>query len=300
MSKENPLQDLEILQLIDIECVIIDGLDGSGKGELTNRISKKLEEAGYDPILIDFPRYHLESGKAIKTELKNPQLNIIQRLNLYALNRLEGLEELVLQVIKSFEEGKNPFIVFDRFTTSNLISIAYELSKSQPELLSKSIEEISQSTINLNGIETNFRQIFEMILNIEHDFLNYLNLEDNFKVIIPEISPEITLTRMDNDMTRGDGTNNRDSYEQSDVQELSAKIYRAVASLFPDRFIFVEQSGRNPDEITEEILSLVNIDVQANIKQIERILSIDIQQLRLTIAEWKAQIFHEPSQKLDS
>lgn len=277
----------EVLEKLMVGTFIIDGLDGSGKGEITERIKRELEKLGYDPISIDFPRYDLDSGKRIREELKNPKLNIMQRLNLYALNRLEGFRELLLKVRDSVEQGKKPFVIFDRFTTSNLISIAYELSKTNPELANATPEELSTMSLNVGGIDLSLELIFGQIINLENQFLDYLNLNHGFKVIIPEISPDITLDRIDKDTSRGNGTNNRDAYEQKPVQQISANLYRAVELIWPGTFVFIDQKGRTPDEIVEEIMQRFVIDERANQEMIKQILDTDIAILLGYINDWK-------------
>lgn len=270
--------------------VIIDGLDGSGKGELTSRISAKLEQEGYTPIVIDYPRYHLQSGIAIKKELRNPQMDIYSRLSLYALNRLESILEIYSAVQKAVSEGRKPALIFDRFTTSNLITLAYELVKMNPNYVDLSAEEIANLEVKIAGVSVPFSLLFQMILNHENQFLSYLGLQNNFKVIIPEISADITIQRMDGDATRGDGTNNRDAYEQLPVQRLSAKVYRAAEILAPGNFIFIQQNERTPDEIAEEILKKIEIDQMGHEEQITKILSIDIEKLKEEVEEWKIEL----------
>lgn len=97
--------------------VVIDGIDGSGKGTQTLLLLKKLKQEKYQTAYFDYPNYNTFFGKMTgeylmgEYGLTHPRLASL----LYALNRWEDKEKIT----QALKEGK--VVVANRYVSANLI-----------------------------------------------------------------------------------------------------------------------------------------------------------------------------------
>lgn len=114
------------MKFLNNKIIVVEGIDGSGKGTQSKNIVKYLKEKGINVIFQDFPTYKTPAGKLLgkylNGELKNKFNKTTFMSSLYALDRLTWLEET------NIESGD--WIVFDRFTYS---SLAFQASLSNEE-----------------------------------------------------------------------------------------------------------------------------------------------------------------------
>lgn len=103
--------------------LVIDGLDGSGKGTVTKMLCQYLQEKGIENNLISFPMYEYDSSIPVKMYLSgklgaNPEDN-----NAYAASMLYAVDRYISfkTVWKSLYEKENSILIADRYTTSNAV-----------------------------------------------------------------------------------------------------------------------------------------------------------------------------------
>src|SRR5690606_536967 len=235
-----------------IHFVAIDGLDGSGKGTLAEEIVNLQIELGRNALLIDFPQYSTKWGKILKYLLTvdDKGLTLPERMAVYALNRLECVDALINEGLKFKEET---VVVFDRFPTSNILTIAYYLAKN--ELKDVELTELEESL--KAKMEVIKKYINEMFV-LDDEFLKVLALE-TVKVCIPKINPRISMERLENDTTR-DGA---DSYENLRVQIIADYLY-GIAATYHENILILEQEGRSPKEIALDIVKLYGLNKSAS------------------------------------
>lgn len=221
----------------------VDGLDGAGKGEITEAMAQIYLENGRNVLLVDYPQYQTPWGKILKKLLAEGggDLSVWERMAIYALNRLESVD-LVLAETSQIEGELT--IVFDRYATSNIITAAYYLANgSLGGFTSKEIEEYLESSSD--EVQLYINEIFE----IDSEFINLLNLEGT-KVCVPRVSPEISLARLKGDSSR----EQLDTYEKSDVQITADYLYAVASKIDSSNIYILEQSGRDPKSIAKDIV----------------------------------------------
>jgi len=127
---KNFLKYINLVRQNKVKFFVFDGLDGSGKGTLANLLCEHLVYNGYNVVFVELPDYSSPIGRLIKDMLKGSfNLVLNQTMALFALNRLEVLPAIILSALKLYaENNKDICVVFDRFVTSNILTIAYNLS----------------------------------------------------------------------------------------------------------------------------------------------------------------------------
>ena len=98
--------------------IVIDGLDGSGKGTQTNLLVQRLRQEGYAVEMADFPQYGNWSAQFVERYLQGEfgSLNEISAKKaslFYALDRYAAS----FQIRKWLEEGK--IVIANRYVSSN-------------------------------------------------------------------------------------------------------------------------------------------------------------------------------------
>ena len=108
--------------------VVIEGIDGSGKGTQTKLLKKELEDAGYDVSYFSFPAYQETVygnlvGKYLNGELG--ELPIEAASTLFAVDRFEKRDAL-LEALATAD-----LVLCDRWCPSNM---AYSVAKKYPDV----------------------------------------------------------------------------------------------------------------------------------------------------------------------
>lgn len=221
----------------------LDGLDGSGKGTLINLLAKQLS-GRYGVLVVEFPIYTTEFGKILTHLLKinDENLSLEERMCVYALNRLESVDCILKQVVELSNECENIFVLFDRFVTSNILTISYYLAKSMER---RNVD--ASSIIEESDLDKHFFAMLEM----DQDFIDILLLRST-KIVVPRIDPKTALERIQSDETR-EGS---DSYEKTTVQIIADDLYTKLLKKNMFDFSFVEQNQKAPEEIIERILKI--------------------------------------------
>lgn len=103
--------------------IVIDGLDGSGKGTQVDLLYSKLKEQGYNVYKMDFPDYNCMSAGAIKMYLNrdlgdNPmELNPYMCSNFYSVNRAVYYHTKLKRIL----EQDDSIVLADRYISANII-----------------------------------------------------------------------------------------------------------------------------------------------------------------------------------
>lgn len=107
--------------------IVIEGLDGSGKGTQTKRLLSELVEQGVSTLQVSFPNYASPSASLVKMYLsgafgKDPaDVNAYAASTFYAVDRFANYETQWKQAYR-----EDTLILCDRYTTSNIV---YQLGK---------------------------------------------------------------------------------------------------------------------------------------------------------------------------
>ncbi len=107
--------------------IVIEGLDGSGKGTQSRLLAEYLEKNNIENIKISFPDYESESSALVKMYLAGDFGTDANAVNAYAASSFYAVDRFAsynMKWKKPYENGK--LILADRYTTSN---ITYQLSK---------------------------------------------------------------------------------------------------------------------------------------------------------------------------
>ena len=97
--------------------IVIEGIDGSGKGTQVELLGKRLEEAGVD-VMLTFEPTRGPIGEIIRGHMKGPFLDDRSLALLFAADRIEHIEKEVSPALLS---GRT--VISDRYAYS---SIAYQ------------------------------------------------------------------------------------------------------------------------------------------------------------------------------
>lgn len=126
--------------------IVIDGIDGSGKGTQVSLLVKKLKSKGVKAEALDFPQYQSFFGQLIGRYLLNEfgRLSPYVASVLYAANRFEFKDKLM----KMREQGR--VIVLNRYVSANQIHQASEIkSKSKRDAFVKWIARMEYEIFGL-------------------------------------------------------------------------------------------------------------------------------------------------------
>ena len=102
--------------------IVIEGLDGSGKGTQAKRLAEALSARGKNPLQVSFPDYESDSSALVKMYLagefgKDPSdVNAYAASSFFAMDRFASYKE---KWGRFYNEGG--IVIADRYTTSNAV-----------------------------------------------------------------------------------------------------------------------------------------------------------------------------------
>jgi len=254
---KNFLKYTNLVRQNKVKFFVFDGLDGSGKGTLANLLCEHLVYNGYNVVFVELPDYSSPIGRLIKDMLKGSfNLVLNQTMALFALNRLEVLPAIILSALKLYtENNKDICVVFDRFVTSNILTIAYNYSK----LLSveyknsfnddKVIFEMLTKIYKQDDINTHFISL----LNLDKYFLRLLRFSSKHPIFVPKIHPVDAIYRIRNDVSRVEV----DKYENELVQSIADYLYKSFFTNFNYKFniCFLDQRDKRPEDVIYQAIT---------------------------------------------
>jgi dTMP kinase len=212
--------------------IVIEGTDGSGKGEQTIRLVKRIKDSGREVATFDFPR-HSELSAWFINEYLNGKFGTLEEVGpktaslFYALDRYAAAKEIRAEL----NEGK--IVISNRYVGSNL---GHQGSKyDDPVERQKYFKWNYDLEYTINGIP-------KPDLNI-----------------ILHVPAEIAQALVDKKVERQYlGGKKRDLHE-TDIYHLKKTegVYKQLAELFPEDFTIVEcmEDGRllSIDEVHEKV-----------------------------------------------
>ncbi len=121
--------------------IVIDGLDGSGKGTHSKLVTERLNALGHPAMRISFPDYESPSSALLKMYLQGKFGAHAEDVNAYAASVFFAADRFAgfrTKYQKAYDEGV--ILVADRYTTSNIV---HQMSKLPQEEWDGFIEWLS-------------------------------------------------------------------------------------------------------------------------------------------------------------
>ncbi len=108
--------------------IVIDGLDGSGKGTQSEILKSALEKKGYKVRLLSFPMYECESSSLVRLYLGGALGSDPSETNAYAASSFFAADRYVSYRTDWKKDINDPetIVIANRFTTANAV---HQLSK---------------------------------------------------------------------------------------------------------------------------------------------------------------------------
>ena len=261
---KNFLKYISLIRQNKVKFFVFDGLDGSGKGVLSKLLSQYLLNY-YDVVYVELPDYSSPIGQNIKQmlNLSTHNLNLNQTMALFALNRLEILPSLILAVLDLYQQNrnKNICIVFDRFCTSNILTMAYKYSKlfSHIKIDGTSIKQdfIVDTIDKFYSLDRVYLDFLDM-LSLDRYFLKLLKFDQKAPIFIPLITPEQAIQRIKKDTSR----DVIDKYENILVQSIASFLYSCFLEKF-NKFNtkLLHQEDKDPEQISKELIYMIDLSI---------------------------------------
>ncbi|HSW74759.1 MAG TPA: hypothetical protein VLG16_02710 [Candidatus Saccharimonadales bacterium] len=194
--------------------IVIEGTDGSGKGTQFSLLAERLQKAGYEVALFDFPQYESPSSYFVRQYLNGAygEANDVGPYTgslFYALDRYEAAGE----IRKALAAGK--VVLANRFVGSNMAH---------------------QGAKFVNAEER--RGYFIWLDNLEFEMLRIPRPTASFVLRVPA---EIAQTLVDQKEQRSYTDKKRDIHE-ADLAHLqrSVQVYDEMCELFPRDFVRID------------------------------------------------------------
>lgn len=161
--------------------IVIEGLDGSGKGTQAALLAQKLKEQGKRIAKVSFPDYPSQSSALIKMYLAGEFGTHPDDVNAYAASSFYAVDRYA-SYKKNWEEiYKTGIVVADRYTTSNAIHQCSKLPQNQWDDFLNWLFEYEYQKLNIP----------------QPDIVIYLRVD-------PEVSQRLLEKRYDGNMEKKD------------------------------------------------------------------------------------------------
>ena len=200
--------------------LVIEGIDGSGKGTQFELLAKRLIEEGYDTATFDFPRYQEPSSYFVK-EYLNGKYGTADEVGPYTGSLFFALDRFAAAsaIKEALNQGK--VVLANRYTGSNMAHQGTKFSAADQR-----------------------RNYFLWLENLEFQMLGVPRPDKN---IILRVSAETAQYYIDQKKKRSYTDKKRDLHE-ADLGHLrrAVEVYDDLGVLFPDDFraIDCERDGK--------------------------------------------------------
>lgn len=142
--------------------IAIEGTDGAGKHTQAKLLHNYINDYLGPCKLFSFPRYDTETGQAIKVALKSPETNLLDKIQLFAKDRLAARDE----IIGYLESGTH--VICDRYISSMLVYGLGEIALTGNEHLDYRREDIIANIKHLELV-VNKMPILDLQINLVLD-----------------------------------------------------------------------------------------------------------------------------------
>lgn len=211
--------------------IVIDGTDGSGKTTQLEFLKEKLEKAGYEIAIADFPQYNTKSAGLVEEYLSGKygqadEVGPYKASIFYAVDRYDAS----FKIRNWLKEGK--IVLANRYTSANMGHQGCKID-------------------NLTERKNFFNWLYDLEYKIfaipKPDLSIILHVE-------PEISQQLAKQRAREDWSG----KTKDIHEENlDHLKKAAEVYRQIATDFPD-FTLISCTKDGNIMSREEISSLVS------------------------------------------
>jgi dTMP kinase len=137
----------------------IEGTDGAGKHTQSRLLHNYISDYIGPCELLSFPRYDTETGQAIKIALKSPDTNLLDKIQLFAKDRLAARDE----IMNHLESGTH--VICDRYISSMIVYGLAEISLTSNEHLDYRREDIIANIKHLELV-INKMPILDLQINL--------------------------------------------------------------------------------------------------------------------------------------
>lgn len=162
--------------------IVIDGLDGSGKATQSEILKDLLIRDGYRVEKFSFPDYDSESSALVKMYLSGEFGDNPEDVNAYVASVFYSVDRIA-SYIKCWKDynDKYDFIIFDRYTTSNIVHQMAKLKDDEKDKYLQWLYDLEYNKFKLP----------------KPDLIFFLDLE-------PEVSQKLMLGRYSGDENKKD------------------------------------------------------------------------------------------------
>lgn len=195
--------------------VVIEGVDGAGKGTQFKLLIKRLELAGYDVATFDFPRYEEPSSYFVKQYLNGAYGDRPEAVSPYTASLFFALDRFAAapQIREALGQGK--VVLANRFTGSSMAA---------------------QGTKFDNADER--RGYFIWLDNLEFEMLKIPRPDVNLVLRVPA---DIAQAQVDKKDKRAYTDKKRDLHEaDGNLMRHTVEVYDDLCQLFPRDFVRVD------------------------------------------------------------
>lgn len=159
--------------------IVLDGTDGSGKETQTKLLKENLEKRGFKVKHISFPNYEDDSSIFVKRYLNGDYGSDPNAINPYLASTFYSLDRANLFLTEELDEYD--YLLFDRYTTSNIIHQASKIKdKEERYKFINWLEDFEYNKLGLPRPDSIF------YLSIDPEITNQLITKRNLKKDIHE------------------------------------------------------------------------------------------------------------------
>ncbi|MDD3303110.1 MAG: deoxynucleoside kinase [Candidatus Gracilibacteria bacterium] len=221
--------------------IVIEGIDGSGKGTQTILLKEKLEILGKKVKIIDYPRYGKKGAFFVEKYLNGEygkDVNYKTASLFYALDRYDSSIDIKKYLIEY------DYVISNRYTTSNMIHQS-----------GKIIKEFEDKTVQKKELKI----FLDWLIDMEY---NILSIPKPDKVIFLDVKPEVAIKLIEKKEKREyiKGDKNKDIHEEDDKHlENAYKIAKKIAKKYDWKTIKCTENKKILDKSSITNLILKNI-----------------------------------------